>query len=99
MARVTHVYSVNRVAESIGESRELIGAVTSNSDNIDHGEMIHVHDGTDEGMTTFTDRGVESLKELLADIRTWEGGLRQFLTDQMSEPEIIERIMADETKS
>ena len=85
--------------KSIGESRELIGAVTSNSDNIDHGEMIHVHDGTDEGMTTFTDRGVESLKELLADIRTWEGGLRQFLTDQMSEPEIIERIMADETKS
>lgn len=99
MARVTQVYSIDHVAESIGESRDLIEAVTSNSDNIDHGEMIHVHDGTDEGMTTFTDRGVESLKELLADIRTWEGGLRQFLTDQQCEPETIERIMANETKS
>ena len=94
MARVTHVYAIDQVAKRIGESRELIELVSSNPDNIDYGEMIHVHDGTEEGIATFTDRGVESLQEFLADVRTWEGGLRQFLADQQCEPEAIERIMA-----
>ena len=43
--------------------------------------MIHVQDGTEEGITTFTDRGIESLQEFLADVRTWNGGIRQFLID------------------
>ena len=55
--------------------------VSRNSDNIDYGEMIHVQDGTEEGITTFTDRGIESLQEFLADVRTWNGGVRQFLID------------------
>jgi hypothetical protein len=70
MARVTHVTSMNRVAKMIGESSELIEVVSWNSDNIDYGEMIHVHDGTEQGITTFTDRGIESLQEFLADLRT-----------------------------
>jgi hypothetical protein len=82
MARVTHVYSIGQVATMIGESLELIEAVSWNSDNIDYGEMIHVHDGTEESITTFTDRGIESLQEFLADVRTWNGGIRQFLIDQ-----------------
>ena len=60
--------------------------------------MIHVHDGTEEGITTFTDRGIESLQEFLADVRTWNGGIRQFLIDQQCEPDVIERIMAKEQK-
>lgn len=68
--------------------------VASNSDNIDYGEMIHAQDGTEEGITTFTDRGIESLQELLADVRTWNGVVRQFLLDQQCEPHSIERIMA-----
>jgi hypothetical protein len=35
----------------------------------------------------------------LADIRSWPGGIRQFLIDDHCDPEIIERIMADEAKS
>ena len=61
--------------------------------------MIHAHDGTEEGITTFTDRGVESMKEFLADIRTWDGGVRQFLVDEQCDQEKIERIMTDEPKS
>ena len=53
--------------------------------------MIHVHDGTEEGITTFTDRGIESLQEFLADVRTWNGGIRQFLIDQQCAPDAIER--------
>ena len=93
MARVTHVYATDQVAKRIGESRELIELVISNPDNIEDGEMIHVHDGTEDGITTFTDRGVESLQEFLADVRTWDGGIRQFLADQQCEPEAIERIV------
>ena len=96
MARVTRVYSIDHVAKMIGESLELIEVVSWNSDNIDYGEMIHVHDGTDEGITTFTERGIESLQEFLADVRTWNGGIRQFLINEQCDPDMIERIMATE---
>ena len=99
MARLTHVYTIDYVASLIGENLELIRQVASNSDNIDYGEMIHAHDGSEEGITTFTDRGIESLKAFLADIRTWDGGVRQFLIDEQCDPERIERIMKDEPRS
>ncbi len=57
MARPTHVYTIEYVATLIGENLELLEEIASNSDNIDYGEMIHVYDGPDEGITTFTDRG------------------------------------------
>jgi hypothetical protein len=99
MGRPTHVYTIGYVAVLIGENLELIQEIASNSDNIDYGEMIHAHDGSEEGITTFTDRGVESLKKFLADIRTWEGGVRQFLAEEQCDQEKIERIMADQPKS
>jgi hypothetical protein len=98
MARVTHVYSIDYVAKMIGESAELIEVVSWNSDNIDYGEMIHVHDGTEEGITTFTDRGIESLQEFLAEVRSWHGGIRQFLVNEQCDPDMIERIMAGEQR-
>ena len=96
MARVTQVYSIDEVARRIGESLDLIEIVSWNDDNIDYGEMIRVDDGTEEGVKTFTDRGIECLQELLADIRTWDGGIREFLSDAQCDPDIIEHIMADE---
>ncbi|WP_206078414.1 hypothetical protein, partial [Poseidonocella sp. HB161398] len=96
MARVTQVLSIVEVARRIGENLELIEVISANSDNIDYGEMIWVDDGTESGITTFTARGIESLQEFLADIRTWEGGVREFLRDGRCEPDVIERIMADE---
>lgn len=98
MARPTYVYSIDHVARMIDESLELIDIVSSNSDNIDYGEMIEVHHGTDESITTFTERGVECLQEFLADIRTWDGGIRQFLIDEQCAPDVVERIMAHEKK-
>lgn len=98
MARPTLVYAIEYVATLIGENLELLREIASNSDNIEEGEMIRVDDGTEEGITTFTDRGIESLQEFLADIRTWQGGVRQFLIDAQCGPEMIERVMADEPK-
>lgn len=99
MARITHVCSIDQVARMTGESLELIEVVGWNADNIDYGEMVHVHDGTEEGITTFTDRGIEALQEFIADVRTWDGGIRQFLIDQQCDPDVIERIMASERKT
>lgn len=99
MARPTHVYTIEYVATLIGENLELLKEIAGNSDNIDYGEMIHVHDGTDEGITTFTDRGIECLQEFLADVRTWDGGVRRFLANAQCNPQMITRIMADEPKS
>ena len=99
MARPTHVYTIEYVTTLISENLELIEEVARNSDNIDYGEMIHVHDGTEEGISTFTERGIESLQEFLADVRTWNGGTRRFPIDQQCEADVIEHIMAKEQKS
>ncbi|MRH22942.1 hypothetical protein [Rhodovulum strictum] len=96
MARVTHIHTIDEVARRIDENLELIEVVSGNSDNIDYGEMIWVDNGTEEGIKAFTDRGIECLRELLADIRTWDGGIREFLRDEQCDPDVIERIMADE---
>jgi hypothetical protein len=96
MSRPTYVFSIDHVAKMIDESLELIEVVSSNSDDIDYGEMIQVYNGTDESLTTFTDRGVECLQEFLADVRTWDGGIRKFLLDKQCDPNVIERIMAYE---
>jgi hypothetical protein len=82
----------------IGESPELIEITSANSDNIDYGEMIWVDNGTEERIKTFTDRGIECLQELLADIRTWDGGILEFLRYEQCDPAVIERIMADQQK-
>ena len=58
--------------------------------------MVHVSDGSEYGTRGLTADGVEGLQELLADIRTWDGGIREFLIDEQCAPEMIERIMADE---
>lgn len=96
MGRVTNVHSIDEVARRIGETLELIELVSANSDNIDYGEMIWVDNGTEKGITTFTDRGIECPQEFLADVRTWNGGIREFLCDEQCDADVIERIMAEE---
>ncbi len=84
------------VATMIGENPELIEQITTNSDNIDYGEMIYVSTGPDQGLTAFTAHGIESLQEFIADVRTWQGGIRQFLIDEGCDPDTVERIMKNE---
>ena len=98
MARDTIFYGLAQVAAMIGESVELI-EVAAASDTVDDGEMIHVVDGTDAGITALTARGIESLQEFLADVRSWTGGVRQYLVDQQCEPDMIDRIMAAQRRS
>lgn len=96
MARPRFIYTLKEVAGRIGENLELIEVVTANSDNIAEGELVYVRDGTEDGTKGLTENGIDDLQNLLADIRTWDGGIRQFLADEQCDPELIERVMADE---
>ncbi|WP_341486807.1 hypothetical protein [Pararhizobium sp. A13] len=98
MARSRIIYTLKEVAEMIGENLELIEEVTANSDNISEGELLYVRDGSEDGTKGLTENGIDDLQNLLADIRTWDGGIRQFLVDNQCDAEMIERVMADEVK-
>ncbi|MGV1987285.1 hypothetical protein ACQZ5N_11715 [Agrobacterium sp. 22-221-1] len=98
MARSRIIYTLKEVAEMIGENLELIEEVTVNSDNISEGELLYVRDGCEYGTKGLTENGVDELQNLLADIRTWDGGIRQFLVDEQCDPDVVERVMADEMK-
>jgi hypothetical protein len=98
MARSRFIYTLKEVAGMIGENLELIEEITANSDNIAEGELVYVRDGSEDGTKGLTENGIDDLRELLADIRTWDGGIRQFLVDEQCDPEMIERVMADELK-
>lgn len=98
MARSRFIYTLKEVAGMIGENLELIEEVTANSDNIAEGELVYVRDGSEDGTKGLTENGIDDLQDLLADIRTWDGGIRQFLVDEQCDPEMIERVMADEAK-
>jgi hypothetical protein len=92
------LFAMNYVAEMIGENIELIEVISANSGNIDYGEMTTVWTSPEDGIIAFTDHGIECLKEFLADVRTWSGGIREFLVDENCGPETIERIMAREPR-
>ncbi|WP_376776067.1 hypothetical protein [Rhizobium populisoli] len=49
----------------IGENLELLQEIAANSDNIDYGKMVNVHNGSEEGTTGFTKRGIKRLKSSL----------------------------------
>ncbi|RWB36590.1 MAG: hypothetical protein E5X48_32200 [Mesorhizobium sp.] len=98
MARSRFVYTLKEVAGMISENLELVEELTANSDNIAEGELVYVRDGSEDGTKGLTENGIDDLQNLLADIRTWDGGIRQFLVDEQCDPEMIERVMADEVK-
>ncbi len=98
MGRDTCIYAIGYVAKRIGENLEFLEEIASNPDNIDYGEMIDVATGPDEAIIAFTNCGIENLQEFIADVRTSPGGIRQFLIDEDCDPDVIERIMADELR-
>ena len=98
MARSRFIYTLSQVAGMIGENLELLEEVTANSDNISEGQLVYVDDGSEDGTKGLTKNGIEELQGLLDDIRTWDGGIREFLIETQCDPEIIDRIMADEMK-
>ncbi len=79
MTRVSHFHSIDRVAELIGENVELLEEISITLDDADG--MVTIWTDNNESITAFSDDGIDVLKELIADIRTWDGGIKQYLLD------------------
>jgi hypothetical protein len=86
------------VASELGENAELVDHILSNSDNISDEAMTYVVTGPDQGFEALTKDGIVQLRELIEDIRTWPGGIADFLKSEMCEADMIERIMKDEIR-
>lgn len=99
MGRTTSVYTITHVATMLGEDVKLLEEIACNDDNLDYGDIVTIWTGDDETITSFTDGGIDTLRAFITDVRTWPGGIRQFLADSLCEPDVIERIMADEPKT
>lgn len=63
MAAITHVFTLARVAEMLGEDKDLLYKISIEMEPEDG--VIHVCGTNDDGITTFTDFGIENLPELL----------------------------------
>lgn len=97
-AEIIPSMAARTIAGMISENLELIEEITANSDNISESELVYVSDGSEDGTKGLTENGIEELQSLLADIRTWDGGIPEFLIETQCDPEIIDRIMVDEMK-
>ena len=98
MSNRAGMFTIAAAAKRLGENVDLVDHILSNPDNVDYADLTHIDDGSEGGIAAVTGRGVESVEELLADIRTWPGGIRQFLIDDHCDQETVDRIMADEAK-
>lgn len=97
MARVSHFHSIDRVAELIGENVELLEEISITLDDADG--MVIIWTDNNESITAFSDDGIDVLKEIIADIRTWDGGIRQYLVERKCDDKTIDRIMIDKLRS
>lgn len=92
MATVTHVCTLAYVATMLGEDIELLEAIVWNDDNLTYGSIISVYTGPDESITALTDDGIEELTNMLADARRSPEDWNSFLSDFVSDPDIIARV-------
>ena len=67
MAAITHVFTIGYVAEMLGEDEDWLSDVAIDMDPEDG--RLWVYGVGEDGVTAFTDFGIENLKQLVADLR------------------------------
>ncbi len=76
MAGVSHVFTIKRVAEMIGEDEDLLYEISIEMDPEDG--CLTVLGPGEESITAFTDYGVDNLTELVKMIKADPGMLRHY---------------------
>lgn len=94
MATVTHVFSIDYVAELLGEDAELLQAIVSNDDNLSYGGIVSVYTGPDDAITSLTSDGMEELEQMLVHARRTAEEWNDFLNAFVDGEELIARIKA-----
>ena len=92
MATVTHVFTLDYVAQRLGQHPDLIQAIISNDDNLPYGAIIAVCTGQEDAIDALTPDGVDELASMLKTARLTPQSWQQFLDDFVADPEIIENV-------
>jgi hypothetical protein len=67
VAAITRVYTIGHVAEMIGEDKDWLNDVAIDMDFEDG--CLTVYGIGEDGVTAFTDFGIENLQQIVADLR------------------------------
>jgi len=67
VAAITRFYTIGYVAEMLGEEEDWLGDIAIDMDPEDG--RLWVYGVGEDGVTAFTDFGIENLKQLVADLR------------------------------
>ncbi|APG93336.1 hypothetical protein [Sinorhizobium americanum] len=94
MATITYVFTINHVAEMLGEDLELLKAIVRNSDNLTYGSIISVVHGDDVTITALTDDGIDELNQMLSTARRSPEAWNDFLASFVDDEELIARVKA-----
>lgn len=92
MATVTHVFTVDYVAQMLGEHPDLIQAIISNDDNLPYGAIIAVCTGQEDAIDALTPDGLDELASMIKSARLTPERWQQFLDNFVADPEIIENV-------
>jgi hypothetical protein len=98
MAAVTHVCTIDYVAEMLGEEVELLEAIISNDDNLTYGNIVSVYVGPDETISALTDDGVEELTDMIRAARITTKTWHEFLDDFVDDAELVTQIKAKQLR-
>lgn len=67
MAAISRVYTITYVAKMLGEDEDLIWELSI--DMFPEDGCLRVHGIGEDGVTAFTEDGIENLKQIIADLR------------------------------
>ncbi|MBZ9793462.1 hypothetical protein K9B32_25705 [Rhizobium sp. 3T7] len=94
MATITYVFTINHVAEMLGEDLELLQVIVRNSDNLTYGNIVSVVTGDDEAITALTDDRIDELNQMLSAARRSPEAWNEFLDSFVDDEELIARVKA-----
>jgi hypothetical protein len=69
MAAIAHVFTISYVAEMLGEDEEWLHELSI--DMLPEDGCLRVYTSKDEAIAAFTDDGIECLKQIIADMRSF----------------------------
>ncbi|MER8575771.1 hypothetical protein NKG99_32195 [Mesorhizobium sp. M1409] len=67
MAMITYVFTINHVANMLGEDPELLEAIVCNDDTLSYGSLISVYDGTGAHAAARPMTGNDFLEDFVSD--------------------------------
>ena len=92
MATVKWVWTIDYVADMLGEDLEMLEAIVSNDDNLAYASIITVCAGPEKTITALTNDGIDELRDMLTAARRSTQDWDEFLDSFVDDPDIIERI-------